>query len=48
MKRLFAFVLCLLSSVLFADTLDLRSGDSVCRVDAEHGARITSWKVRGE
>ena len=32
----------------FTDTLDLRSGDSVCKVDAEHGARITSWKVRGE
>ena len=48
MKRLFAFVLCLLSSVLFADTIDLRSGDSVCKVDVEHGARITSWTVRGE
>ena len=32
----------------FADTIDLWSGDSVCKIDVEHGARITSWKVRGE
>ena len=32
----------------FADTVNLRSGDSVCKVDVEHGARIVSWKVRGE
>ena len=32
----------------FADTVDLRSGDSVCKVDVEQGARIVSWKVRGE
>ena len=31
-----------------ADTLDLRSGDDVCAVDVEHGARIVSWKVHGE
>ena len=40
--------LCLLSAALVADTLDLRSGGSVCRVDVEHGARIVSWQVRGE
>ena len=48
MKSALAFVLCLLSFVLFADTLDLRSGDSVCKVDVEHGARIVSWTVGGE
>ena len=32
----------------FADTVDLRSGDSICKVDVEHGARIISWKVHGE
>ena len=48
MKCLAALVLCLQSFFLFADTLDLRSGDDVCRVDVEHGARIVSWKVRGE
>ena len=48
MKSLLVFVLCLLSAVLFADTIDLRSGDSVCKVDVEHGARIVSWTVRGE
>ena len=32
----------------FADTVDLRSGDSVCKVDVEQGARIVSWKVHGE
>ena len=32
----------------FADTVDLRSDDSVCKVDVEHGARIISWKVHGE
>lgn len=32
----------------FADTVDLRSGDGVCKVDVEHGARIVSWRVRGE
>ena len=48
MKTAFALVFGFLSFVLFADTLDLRSGDSVCKVDVEHGARITSWKVRGE
>ena len=48
MKRPVAFVLCILSFVLFADTIDLRSGDSVCKVDVEHGARIVSWTVRGE
>lgn len=47
MKTAFAFVLCLLSLVLFADTIDLRSGDSLCKVDVEHGARIVSWKVAG-
>ena len=31
-----------------ADTVDLRSGDSVCKVDIEHGARIISWEVHGE
>ena len=31
-----------------ADTLDLRSGNGVCKVDVEHGARILSWKVHGE
>ena len=45
MKRLVAFVLCLQSFGLSADTIDLRSGDSVCKVDAEHGARIVSWTV---
>ena len=48
MKSALAFVLCLLSFVLFADTLDLRSGDDVCKIDVEHGARIVSWTVRGE
>ena len=48
MKRLVVFFLCLPSFSLFADTLDLRSGDSLCKVDIEHGARITSWTVRGE
>ena len=38
----------LLSAALVADTLGLRSGGSVCRVDVEHGARIVSWQVRGE
>ena len=31
-----------------ADTIDLCSGDGICKVDVEHGARIVSWKVRGE
>ena len=31
-----------------ADTIDLRSGDCVCKVDVEHGARIVSWTVRDE
>lgn len=48
MKTILSFVLCLLSFVLFSDTLDLRCGDDVCKVDVEHGARIVSWKVRGE
>ena len=48
MKSVLFAVFGLLSLVLFADTLDLRSGDSVCKVDVEHGARIVSWKVRGE
>ena len=48
MKRLVAFVLCLQSFGLSADTIDLRSGDSVCKVDAEHGARIVSWTVGGK
>lgn len=48
MKPVLAFVLCLLSVVLFADALVLRSGGDTCTVDVEHGARIVSWKVRGE
>ena len=48
MRRFFVFGLCLQSFVLLANTLDLRCGDDVCKVDVEHGARITSWKVRGE
>ena len=48
MKSALAFVLCLLSFVLFADTLDLRSGDDVCKIDVEHGARIVSWTVGGK
>ena len=48
MKTAVAIVFCLLSFALFADTLDLRSGDGVCKVDVEHGARIVSWTVRGE
>ena len=48
MKTILSFVLCLLSFVLFSDTLGLRCGDDVCKVDVEHGARIVSWKVRGE
>ena len=48
MRRLVVFVLCLQSVVLLANTLDLRCGDDVCKVDVEHGARIVSWKVGGE
>ena len=48
MKSVLAAVFGILSFVLFADTLDLRSGDSVCKIDGEHGARIMSWKVCGE
>lgn len=48
MKRFVAFVPCLLSFVLIADTLDLHCQDDVCKVDVEHGARIVSWTVRGE
>ena len=49
MKSVVAMVFCLLSFVLFADTIDLHSGGgAVCKVDVEHGARIVSWKVQGE
>lgn len=48
MKSVLSVVFGLLSFGLFADTLDLRSGDGVCKVDVEHGAQIVSWTVRGE
>ena len=48
MSRLVVFVLCLLSVVLYADTIDLRCRDDVCKVDVEHGARIVSWTVGGK
>lgn len=48
MKTVLVVVLCLLSFVLHADAINLRSGESVCKVDVEHGARIVSWKVCGE
>ena len=48
MKSVLTAVLGLLSFVLFADTLDLRCRDDVCKVDVEHGARIVSWTVGGK
>ena len=46
--RALAIVVCLSAFVLLADTLDLRSGNDVCKVDVEHGARIVSWTVGGK
>ena len=48
MKSVLTAVFSLLSFVLFADTLDLRCRDDVCKVDVEHGARIVSWTVGGK
>ena len=48
MKSVISPVFCLLSFVLFADTVDLRCRDDVCKVDVEHGARIVSWTVGGK
>ena len=46
--RALAIVFCLSAFALVADTLDLRSGNDVCKVDVEHGARIVSWTVGGK
>ena len=45
MKSVLFAVFGLLSLVLFADTIDLRCRDDVCKVDVGHGARIVSWTV---
>ena len=48
MRGVFFAAVAFSAFLAFADTIDLRCRDDVCKVDVEHGARIVSWTVCGK